>query len=146
VALSEKKYDPGSVHERALVLQNEHITLWYYPGLKIVHHQMVGAPTSDEFRDLLDKGACTLERKGAIKWLSDDRGNTLLRPQDEEWADTEWLPRVLRAGLKFWAIVMPVAAIGKLNMQRLANQNARRGIVSRVESMPHPAFEWLKAQ
>jgi hypothetical protein len=33
-----------------------------------------------------------------------------------EWADTVWLPRVLRAGFKFWAIVLPKAAIGKLNM------------------------------
>ncbi|HWA78196.1 MAG TPA: hypothetical protein VG937_37930 [Polyangiaceae bacterium] len=144
--LSEKKYEPDSIYDRRVILQNDAITLWYYPELKIVHHQMVQAPASEEFRELLDKGAELLERFGAIKWLSDDRGNTLLRPQDEEWADSVWLPRVLRAGFKFWAIVLPMAAIGKLNMQRLATQHTRRGIVSRIESMPYPAFEWLKAQ
>lgn len=68
------------------------------------------------------------------------------RPDDEEWADTEWLPRVLRARFRFWAIVLPAAAIGKLDMRRLANQHARRGIISRIETTPLPAFEWLKAQ
>jgi hypothetical protein len=141
---TESKHEP--IHERQVVLQNEHITLWYYPDLKIVHHRMLHAPTSEEFRELLDKGAETLERRGAIKWMSDDRGNTLLRPNDEEWSHNEWLPRVLRAGFKFWAIILPEAAIGKLNMQRLANFHAGHGIVSRIETMPGPAFAWLKAQ
>lgn len=144
--MSELKFEPSPIHDHKVVLENEHITLWYYPELKIVHHQMVMTPSSDEFRELLNRGAETLERFGAIKWMSDDRGNTLLRPDDEEWADSVWLPRVLAAGFKFWAIVLPATAIGKLNMQRLADQHARRGITSRIEKAPRPAFEWLKAQ
>lgn len=31
-------------------------------------------------------------------------------------------------------------------MQRLAAQHAQRGIVSRIETMPYPAFEWLKTR
>lgn len=31
---------------------------------------------------------------------------------DEEWSDVTWLPRVLRGGFKYWAIVLPSAAIG----------------------------------
>ncbi len=146
MAVSDMQYHPSPVHERQLILENEHVGLWYYPELKIVHHQMFLPPTSEEFRELLNTGAKTLERFRAIKWLSDDRGNTLLKPHDEEWAEVEWLPRVLGVGFKFWAIVLPMPAIGKLNMQRIANHHARSGVVSRVETMPHAAFEWLKAQ
>jgi hypothetical protein len=53
---------------------------------------------------------------------------------------------VLRIGFKFWAIVLPQAAIGKLNMHRLAKQHAERGIISKIETTPYPAFEWLRAQ
>jgi hypothetical protein len=146
VGLGERSNDLNPIHERQPLLENDHLVLWYYPELKIVHHEMIATPASSEFRELLCKGAETLERFGAIKWMSDDRGNTLLRPDDEEWADSEWLPRVLKAGFKFWAIVLPAGAIGKLNMRRLAAQHASRGIVSRIESLPRPAFEWLKAQ
>jgi hypothetical protein len=146
VELGESKHELYPIHERDLLLQNDHIALWYYPELKIVHHEMVATPCSEEFRELLSRGADALERFGAIKWMSDDRGNTLLRPNDEEWADSEWLPRVLGAGFKYWAIVLPAAAIGKLNMRRLAHQHASHGIVSRIEAMPRPAFEWLRAQ
>lgn len=139
-------HDLHPIHERQLLLENDHIALWYYPELKIVHHEMVATPSSAEFRELLSTGADALERFRAIKWMSDDRGNTLLRPDDEVWADSEWLPRVLGAGFKYWAIVLPAGAIGKLNMRRLANQHASRGIVSRIETLPRPAFDWLRAQ
>jgi hypothetical protein len=141
-----RSYQPDPIYVRDQILQNEEITLWYYPELKIVHHQMVKTPSSETFRELLRRGAETLERYRATKWMSDDRGNTLLRPQDEEWADSEWLPRVLRCGFKYWAIVLPKGAIGKLNMQRLAAQHARRGIVSYIETRPFAAFEWLRAK
>lgn len=144
--MGERSLELTAVPDGQLIHQNERITLWYYPELKIVHHQMLAPPTSDEFRELLIKGTETLERYHAIKWLSDDRGNTLLRPQDEEWAQAVWLPRVLQAGFKHWAIVLPEAAIGKLNMTRLATLHARFGINSRVEATPQPAFDWLKAQ
>jgi hypothetical protein len=107
---------------------------------------MVTSPTSEVFRELLSEGAYVVERFRARKWLSDDRGNTVLRDYDEQWADQEWLPRVLRSGFKYWAIVLPTAAVGKLNMRRLAASHARRGVTSSVETTPEPAFEWLKAQ
>ena len=81
MGLSNKKYESDPLNERQVIHENEHVTLWYYPALKIVHHQMVQAPSSEEFRELLTKGTDTMERFGAIKWLSDDRGNALLRPR-----------------------------------------------------------------
>jgi hypothetical protein len=133
-------------HERRTILENDSVALWYYPELKIVHHRMITAPTSEQFRELLTEGAEVVERHGAPKWLSDDRGNVVLRDYDERWSDREWMPRVLRAGFKYWAIVLPTAAIGKLNMRRLAADHARRGILSSAQPTPEAAFKWLRAQ
>jgi hypothetical protein len=30
VGASNGQYDPNPVHERQLILENEHVTLWYY--------------------------------------------------------------------------------------------------------------------
>lgn len=133
-----------ALHERKLILDKESVVLWYYPELKIVHHRMLQAPDSASFRELLTSGAELLERFRAVKWLSDDRANTVLREPDTDWADREWLPRVVRSGFKYWAIVLPTAAIGKLNMRRLASEHSRRGITSSVFEAPEDAFDWLK--
>lgn len=137
---------PALAPDREVVLQNEHVTLWYYPELKIVHHQMMHSPPAETFRELLSEGAGLVERFRVSKWLSDDRGNTLLRPDEEKWANQVWLPRVLRGGFRYWAIVLPEAAIGKLNMRRLAAQHEQYGIVSHIASQPGKAFDWLKLQ
>jgi hypothetical protein len=147
VGLSEQKNDSlAPFTERRAILARECVRLWYYPELGIVHHQMVRTPPSEEFRELLTSGAELLERHHARKWLSDDRGNIVLRDYDEEWSQREWLPRVVTAGFKYWAIVLPEAAIGKLNMRRLASDHARRGIESRFEATPEEAFRWLRAK
>lgn len=132
-----------SFHERKVIVENDAVTLWYYPSRLIVHHKMTKAPSSEQFRELLTKGADLVERHHAPKWLSDDRGNTVLREPDEQWAHSVWFPRVLRGGFKFWSIVLPHAAIGKLNMKRLAADHAQRGITSRFETSPQAAFDWL---
>lgn len=142
----EHKSQANSTQERQLILQNSFVSLWYYPKFKIVHHQMLQAPSSEIFRELLTEGASLVERHRVPKWLSDDRGNTLLRPDDEEWSAKEWMPRVLRGGFKYWAVVLPEAAIGQLNMRRLAAHHKQHGIISCVESSPLRALDWLKAQ
>lgn len=146
MALQKEKGSSTASPAREVVLQNPHVSLWYYPDLKLVHHQMLQAPPSEAFRDLLTHGADLVERFHASKWLSDDRANTLLRPDDEEWANKNWLPRVLRGGFKFWAIVLPQAAIGKLNMKRLASEHKADGITSFVDTDPARAFDWLVQQ
>lgn len=146
VSPHDDDYRLAPFNERRLVLEDDSVALWYYPELKLVHHRMLRTPSSEVFRALLSEGAYLVERFRAPKWLSDDRGNTVLREQDEQWAHQEWLPRVLRGGFKYWAIVPPTAAIGKLNMRRLSAEHARHGIISSVEPTPEAAFTWLEKQ
>jgi hypothetical protein len=145
VGLPEKKgYRLAALNQRELILQNDAVTLYYYPELKIVHHELSRVPESEKFRELLSKGADLVERHRASKWLSDDRANTVLRDHDENWSEREWLPRVVRGGFKYWAIVLPKAAIGKLNMRRLAGDHVRRGVEVQVVETPEAAFRWLQ--
>ncbi len=135
-----------SIQHRQLVSQGECTTLWYYAELRIIHHQISAPPSSQEFRELLTRGADVLERFHVQKWLSDDSGNNLIRPDDETWARNEWLPRALRGGFKYWAIVRPSTAVGKLLMHRLAAEHAQIGIVSHFGATPDDALEWLMLQ
>jgi hypothetical protein len=125
---------------------NDDLSLWYHPKHAIVHHQLHRVPSSEIFREMLSRGAELLEINKAKKWLSDDRNNTLVRPADAEWGDINWAPRVIRAGFTYWGIVLPGAAIGKLNMQRFAKEYRQRGVTVHVVDNPEAAFTWLKQQ
>ena len=128
------------------LLETDKVALYYYPAEKIVHHELKSFVFGEQFRSVLEKGLEAFERFGATKWLSDDRGNGPLTSEDSTWALTEWAPRVMRAGWKFWAVVMPEKVLGQLNMKRWIKEYAERGVTVRAFTDPNEAMDWLKRQ
>ena len=128
------------------IIDNEYATLWYHPNKKIVHHQFHKYIYGQPFRDVLTKGAEIFEKYGAQKWLSDDTANSALTPEDSEWALGEWQPRVMKAGWKYWAIVMPEKVIGQMNMKRWAKTYSEGGIKVEVFNNPDEALSWIEKQ
>jgi len=132
--------------DKELILDNEYITLWYYPQKKIVHHEFHKFAYGKTFQDALSAGAAILEKKGAQKWLSDDRKNTVLGKDDMNWTATVWRPRVIKAGWKYWAIVLPEKILGQMAMKRIIEEYANTGVTVKMFSDPDEAMRWLETQ
>lgn len=129
-----------------IVIDTPAARLLYHPGPKIVHHEFRRFVHGADLRNVLERGAEILQRRRARSWLSDDRGNGPLKPADAEWAQTEWFPRVRDAGWRYWAVVMPEGAVGKMNMRRWIETYAALGIVARPFDDPDVAMQWLLQQ
>jgi hypothetical protein len=125
------------------IIDDEKRSLFFHPDSKVVHHKIKGGLFGSDFRDLLSKGAEWMERYHATKWLSDDRDNTIVAPEDYQWGDTEWAPRVIKAGFKYWAIVVPASAVGNLQMRRFADEYRQRGVTVQVFDKLETALAWL---
>jgi hypothetical protein len=126
------------------IMTSEFATLVYHPQHKIVHHTFHQPVWAASFRDVLTRGVELLEKRGAQKWLSDDRFNGALRPDDGKWAMEVWSKRAIAAGWKYWAIVMPDAGLGKANMRRFIREYADRGVTVQIFGRPEDALAWLK--
>ena len=131
---------------KELILDNEYITLWYYPQKKIVHHEFHKFSYGKTLHDALSAGAALLEEKGAQKWLSDDRKNTSLSKDDLNWTATVWRPRVIKAGWKYWAIVLPEKILGQMVMKRIIEEYANTGVTVKLFSDTDEAMRWLESQ
>jgi hypothetical protein len=127
------------------IVDNEYASLWYYPKSKIVHHKIYKFMPTSLFRELLTSGVECIERHRGAKWLSDDRGNTVFRQEDVLWAHTALAPRLARARLKHWAIVMPAKAIGRMQMRPLIEQYGQLGVIVQAFSEPDDAMRWLES-
>lgn len=125
-----------------IVFKSESAVLRYHSE-GIVHHEFLKRMVGKDFRDVLDKGAQQLVVHRATKWLSDDRKNTVLEEADEKWAQTDWFPRVVAAGWKYWAIVNPEKAVGQLQMNRHAKTFELGGIKVAMFKDPKAAMAWL---
>lgn len=129
-----------------VIVDTRTASLRYHRRKKIVHHEFRRFVHGKHFREILEKGLELFETHGACKWLSDDRGNGPLTKEDAEWALGVWAPRVMAAGWKFWAIVMPEKAIGQLHMQKWIDTYAERGVTVRAFTDPDEAMSWLEKQ
>jgi hypothetical protein len=128
------------------ILDNDYASLWYHPEKKIIHHHFKKFAYGDHFRSVLEKGLEVLKQNGASKWLSDDRKNSALKSEDGEWGETNWVPRVIKAGWKYWGIVLPEKVVGQMNMKQFIEANSRRGVIVKVFSDPDEALRWLESQ
>jgi len=125
------------------ILDDEHATLWYHPEEKVIHHEIHRFMVPGVFERLLSRGAELMEEHGAVKWLSDDRSNIVVSPEDLEWSNTTWFPRVQKAGFRFWAIVVPSQAVAGMQMKALRAKRQKQGVEVEMFESVEAAMEWL---
>lgn len=128
------------------VIDNEFITMWFYPDKKMVHHKFKKYVKGEPFRNMLLTSTKLMQEKGATKWLSDDSDMPVLSPDDEEWGRVNWFPQTVKAGWKYWAIVLPKMMVGNVNMKRLASEYSQAGITAEVFDNVEAARKWLESR
>jgi hypothetical protein len=131
---------------RIVVVDNEFGTLWYYPEKRIVHHKFHKFTYEENFRHILTTGAEVLEKHRCRKWLSDDRQIGILHPDDRAWGDENWTPRVIKAGWRYWAVLMPSMATGQMSLNNLADAFSQLGVTVRAFEEEDEGIAWLEAQ
>jgi hypothetical protein len=134
------------ISPKETILDNDFATIWCYPKKGIIHHQLHKYFFGETFREILMTGLEAFENNACTKWLSDDRNFGAIFPDDKKWGDAVWRPRVLAAGWKFWAMVLPEKVTGQMNIKKMVAEYKELGLVTRVLSDPKEAMNWLLAQ
>lgn len=129
-----------------VLIENKFVTLRYYPDCNIIHHTIHKFIFGEELRKLLMKGADLFEQNKCNKWLSDDRKNSALPPEDMEWGRAEWTPRMVKAGWKYWAILMPDKMLGKMTLRRVIAEYEAQGLTVEIFDDVQEALSWLIKQ
>ena len=128
------------------ILDDEYVSLWYHPDTGIVHHRINRYLVQGGFRKLLSASAELLETHHATKYLSDDRNNVVVDPEDVKWADENWYPRVSKAGLKHWALVLPATMVGTLQARTILDDRRKRGLDADAFDNIESALAWLQGR
>ena len=129
--------------KKETIIDNEYATLWYYPDAKIVHHQLHKYVYGENFRNVLLTGSQLLEKHGAYKWLSDDRGSAAVTKEDMKWAKEYWTPETIRLGWRYWAIIVPKSVIGQMAYTMMIEELKKIGVEVKVFSDPESGLAWL---
>ncbi len=132
---------------RITLMDNYYACLWLYPMEGIIHHQFLQPISGEEFRSVLKSGLQLMQEQRATKWLSDDRSNTNLPAEDSAWSQDYWLPRAVKSGWEYWAMMPPAKARGRINVERLFGfVKQHYGVTSEIFTDPEGAWQWLVRQ
>jgi hypothetical protein len=132
--------------EKEIILDNEHITIWYHPDKKIVHSVFKKYTFGKDYREFLSAIYNAIQTHSAHKYLADDRKNQGISKDDQEWGRTNWFPHAKAAGWKYWAIVLPENAVGKLTMKHVIADVSSQGVATKAFTDPGLAMAWLENQ
>ncbi len=88
-----------------------------------------GWANSTEFKELLNAEVRALKEHGGSCLLADCRLQRVLSSDDQQRANREWVPRAVEAGLKRFAVVLPVSDLAAGHIQE------------RLSEVPGSAFE-----
>jgi hypothetical protein len=129
--------------EKVSIYHTDYITVEYWPDHNLIYHT-VHKPISEQldmFKEALNAGTAALEQYKVSKWLSDDRKNGPLTPEGNEWSFADWQPRTLKAGWKYWGLVVPeslaaagtftpiIDALFEVGLRMMVFTNVEEGVV-----------------
>lgn len=75
-----------------------------------------------DYREVLTALNDLMEEKGASKLLADTRKSKAVTPEDQEWVNSTWTPRMTKAGLRFSALLVPESTVAKLSLDRMRSK------------------------
>ncbi len=128
------------------VIDNEFAKVNYYSEAGIIHHEWKKFCFGEDFRKLMLMSTNFLKEHKGTKWLSDDRNFSVMTPEDKKWGQDVWWPETKKAGWRFWAIVLPEKAIGKMSIKQLIQEYSAGGITAQVFDDTDKAMDWLEMQ
>ncbi len=128
-------------------LSNDYFDLLFHEDTKIVHHIYKSPMDSEHLQEVLSGGTDLMEKYGATKWVSDNRQLVnAFSDEAAEWVNNVWLPRTIKAGWKYWAMVVPQSVIGQADHVKYVESFFNMGVWVTVYTDVQSAMKWIEAR
>ncbi len=125
------------------ILDNEFVTLVYEDENALLFDVYKANIAFETIQASLNAGLQKMNETHANRWLTDTRAIGGFSEAGAQWVLTDWAPRALEAGWKYWALVVPEAMEGRVAMVQFVNAFAQVGIRVRVFIDINKARQWV---
>jgi hypothetical protein len=132
--------------EKITIVDNEFYTAWCFPTKRLIQHQFHQYCYGDDFRTNLIKAAEAFENYNCIKWLSDDRKHGTLHQDDWAWGEIHFTPRIIKAGWKYYAMVLAPKVIAAMRQASLVEYFKSKGVTAEMFTELKEAEKWLDSK
>jgi hypothetical protein len=100
----------------------------------------------DEYRSALIQGIDCLMNKKYNKWLAASTSLIVINSEDQRWLLNEWIPASIKAGLQYFAAVLPLSTSGRNVIENMGNNVSNEFFTCTSFEDEQSALHWLKEQ
>ncbi|HEX8575638.1 MAG TPA: STAS/SEC14 domain-containing protein [Flavobacterium sp.] len=118
-------------------------TIFFDPIIDTVIMEWRGYATSKEFREGTELMLNTLIKNNTFKVLANIKDMTIIAREDQEWLDTDFLPRATDFGFKVIAIVKPDHYFNKVAVETISYKIDKNKLAIQSFNTVADAREWL---
>jgi hypothetical protein len=118
-------------------------TIGYDADVPCVTMTWKGYATTREFREANERVLGALAERKASKLLGDARDFVLIGSEDQTWLSTNWIPRMIGAGLRMVALVTPVFYFNKVAVENVGQRLDPEELVLQYFDDREAARAWL---
>ena len=131
---------PGDVY-----LSTPYVSVHWASGGPWVLAEWKSWANSAEYRAAHEVILGAIRDHRAPRLLIDARNARVISEADQEWLNTNWIPRAVAAGRRWTAIVMPTSALMKTIVESIDKRPARSTVAVRYFDTVDEAKAWLSA-
>jgi len=104
-----------------------------------------GYATSQQFKEGTELMLNTLIKHQSVKVLADIKDMVLIGMEDQQWLDTQFIPRAIKFGFKAVAIVKPDNYFNRVAVETVVDKIGSDKLTIRFFDAVAEAREWLKS-
>lgn len=104
-----------------------------------------GWANTGEFSALLEAEVQALEEHAGTRLLADCRLQRVLNIADQERANRDWIPKAAKAGLKKFALVLPVSDLAAAHLRERTGETPPSAFQVDYFDDIQPALDWLRS-
>ncbi|HMF70279.1 MAG TPA: hypothetical protein VK616_02330 [Flavitalea sp.] len=120
--------------------------IYFDPEINAVVMEWDGYATSSQFKEGTELMLNTLIQNNSYKVLADTKEMVLIGKEDQEWLDTQFLPRAIKFGFKAIAIVRPDHYFNKVAVESIFYKVDKDKLSISLFDDVTEAKEWLKTK
>lgn len=124
-------------------MDQPNVTLLWDDTLRSVVITWRGFNEGQEFRAPMERALEVLRANRASRWLADLRDAKVNTAEDQQWLQSDLIPRAMQAGNRFTAFVVPKSTIAKLGVQRVLRHAGAIESETRFFDSMEAARKWL---
>ena len=134
--------------KREIAYQDESGVVYWDAGRQCIEIEVKRYFPGTAFKVFLESVFQLIRTKKARKLFADLSRMDKISVEDMTWAETDWLPRSVKAGVVVFATILPKSLSGHMTVDKMSENlaPASAGYVRRMFRDANEAREWVRQQ